>query len=117
MTVFVEQGNRPGKARLAAMFSDFIDPAFVIADSETQKPYECDGLSVYCEMPMLVVLPQSVKEVQRVMRICHDYAIPVVARGAGTGLCGGAMPNSYGVLLSLAKLNKILEIDPLARTA
>ena len=117
MTAFVEQEQKPGRAQLAAMFADFIDPAFVIADAETQKPYECDGLSVYCEMPMLVVLPQSVGQVQQVMRICHGYGIPVVARGAGTGLCGGAMPNNGGVLLSLAKLNRILQIDPLARTA
>ncbi len=109
--------SRPDKAELADIFRGFIDPEYVIADEETQKPYECDGLSMYCDMPMLVVLPETVDQVQRVMSICHRYAIPVVARGAGTGLCAGAMPDPDGVLLSLAKFNEILEIDPLARTA
>ncbi len=105
------------KAELAAMFSAFIDPAYVIDDSESQRPYECDGLSIYCEMPLLVVLPETVAQAQRVLQICHQHKIPVVARGAGTGLSAGAMPNSEGVLLSLAKFDQILAIDPLARTA
>ncbi len=107
----------PGKAELAELFRRFIDPEYVICDQETQKPYECDGLSMYCEMPMLVVLPETVEQVQQVMKICHRYQIPVVARGAGTGLCAGAMPNADGVVLSLAKFTQIVEIDPLARTA
>lgn len=109
--------SKPGKDELCRLFREFIDPVYVIADRETQKPYECDGLSMYCEMPLLVVLPETVEQVQQVMRICHHYQIPVVARGAGTGLCAGAMPNEDGVLLSLAKFNQILEIDALARTA
>jgi glycolate oxidase len=104
-------------AELAAKFRRFIDAQYVIEDAETQKPYECDGLSMFCEMPMLVVLPERIEDVQQVLKICHQYAIPVVARGAGTGLCAGAMPNSAGVLLSLAKFNRILDIDELARTA
>jgi len=106
----------PNRTQLAAMFADFIDPEFVIEDRETQRPYECDGLSMYCEQPMLVVLPETVEQVQRVMQICHRYQIPVVARGAGTGLCAGAMPHPEGVVLSLAKFKRILEIDPLGRT-
>jgi len=109
--------QRLSKAELAAMFSAFIDPAYVIDDSETQRPYECDGLSIYCEMPLLVVLPETIEQVQRVMQFCHQHRIPLVARGAGTGLSAGAMPNSEGILLSLAKFNQILAIDPLARTA
>ncbi len=89
----------------------------MIDDPETLRPYECDGLSVYCEQPMLVVLPETVDQVQRVMHICHCYRVPVVARGAGTGLCAGAMPHPDGVVLSLAKFKRILEIDPLGRTA
>ncbi len=107
----------PGKAELAALFRRFIDPDYVISDAETQRPYECDGLSVYCEMPLIVVLPETVDQVQEVLRICHRLQVPVVARGAGTGLCAGAMPHAEGVVLSLAKFNRILEIDPLARTA
>lgn len=105
------------KSGLAEQFRAFIDPEFVITDDETLKPYECDGLAMYREMPMLVVLPETVQQVQRVMRICHEQGVPVVARGAGTGLCAGAMPHKEGVVLSLAKFNRILNIDPLARTA
>jgi glycolate oxidase len=105
------------KAELARQFRAFIDPDYVITDDETIKPYECDGLAMYREMPLLVVLPETVAQVQRVMRICHEYQVPVVARGAGTGLSAGALPHKEGVLLSLAKFNRILNIDPLARTA
>ena len=105
------------KTELAEQLRAFIDPEFVITDDETLKPYECDGLAMYREMPMLVVLPETVQQVQRVMRICHEHGVPVVARGAGTGLCAGAMPHKEGVVLSLAKFNRILDIDPLARTA
>ncbi len=108
---------QPSKAELAAMFADFIDPTFVISDEETQRPYECDGLSMYCEMPLLVLLPDNVIQIQQVMKICHQYQIPVVARGAGTGLCAGAMPDKAGIVLSLAKFTDIINIDPLARTA
>jgi glycolate oxidase len=109
--------KNPGREHLAKMFRRFIDPEYVISDPETQKPYECDGLSMYCEMPMLVVLPETVEQVQEVMKICHHYQVPVVARGAGTGLCAGAMPNEEGVVLSLAKFMNVLDIDPMARTA
>ncbi|OYD21150.1 FAD-linked oxidase C-terminal domain-containing protein [Oceanimonas baumannii] len=105
------------KDALARAFRAFIEPEYVISDAETQKPYECDGLSMYCEMPLLVVLPATVEQVQKVLRLCHQHGIPVVARGAGTGLCAGAMPSADGVLLSLARFKHILEIDPLARTA
>ncbi len=105
------------KAELAERFRSFIDPAFVISDEETLRPYECDGLAMYRELPMLVVLPETVEQVQRVMRLCNEHGVPVVARGAGTGLSAGAMPHKDGVVLSLAKFNRILEIDPLARTA
>ncbi|RRJ84280.1 FAD-linked oxidase C-terminal domain-containing protein [Aestuariirhabdus litorea] len=105
------------KSALAQRFREVINPAFVIEDSETQKPYECDGLSVYTEMPLLVVLPDTVAQVQEVMRICHHYQVPVIARGAGTGLCAGAMPSPDAVVLSLARFNRILEIDPRSRTA
>ncbi|AMN67455.1 FAD-linked oxidase C-terminal domain-containing protein [Psychrobacter sp. P11G5] len=111
------ESKRPDKATLVAMFRAFIEPEYVISDEETQKPFECDGLSVYCDMPLLVVLPDTVEQIQEVMRICHRYQIPVVARGAGTGLCAGAMPNPDGVLLVLSRFKHILEIDPLARTA
>ncbi len=102
---------------LANFLGSVVSPEFVIADPESQKPYECDGLSMYTEMPFLVVLPENTDQVRQVMKLCHQYEVPVVARGAGTGLSGGAMPSSAGVLLSLARMNNILGIDPLARMA
>jgi glycolate oxidase len=89
----------------------------VLHDIEDLRPYECDGLSAYRQLPMIVTLPQNEEEVIGVLRICHASKVPVVARGAGTGLSGGALPHPEGVLLSLAKLKRILKIDPAARTA
>ncbi|CAA0118017.1 putative FAD-linked oxidoreductase [Halioglobus japonicus] len=92
-------------------------PDCIIEDSESQRPYECDALTLYRDLPLAVVLPENVEQVQQVLQICHSLSVPVVARGAGTGLCAGAMPHPDGVLLSLSKLDRILDIDPLARTA
>lgn len=91
--------------------------ASVLVSAEDLRPYECDGLSVYRELPLIVAIPETEAEVAAVLRICHSHSTPVVARGAGTGLSGGARPSSNAVLLSLAKLNQIIEIDPLSRTA
>jgi glycolate oxidase len=90
--------------------------AVLFAEEDT-RPYECDGLTMYRALPLIVVLPASEAEVIAVIRICHDLGLPVVARGAGTGLSGGAMPHAQGVLLSLARLNRILELDPRSCTA
>ncbi|WP_101049672.1 FAD-linked oxidase C-terminal domain-containing protein [Macromonas nakdongensis] len=84
---------------------------------EDTVPYECDGLTAYRERPLCVALPETEDQVQGVLRACHLLDVPVVARGAGTGLSGGAMPHALGVTLSLAKFNRILSIDPLAQTA
>ncbi len=89
----------------------------VLDQAEQLRPYECDGLSAYRRLPLVVVLPDTVEQVQAVMRYCASQRIPVVARGAGTGLSGGALPLENGVLLSLAKFNRILDIDLLNRTA
>jgi glycolate oxidase len=89
----------------------------IISETESQRPFECDALTIYRELPLLVALPETVEEVQQVLRICHELAVPVVARGAGTGLCAGSMPHPEGLLLGLSKLDRIVEIDPLARTA
>ncbi len=102
---------------LADKFKGFIKAENIIIDAETLKTFECDALTIYCEMPIMVVLPETVEQVCKLISICHEYAVPVVARGAGTGLCAGAMPNSNGVVLSLTKLNQILQIDVAARTA
>ena len=84
----------------------------VLSDAEEMRPFECDGLSVYRQLPMIVVLPEDISQVQNIMRLCHAHKVPVVARGAGTGLSGGALPLADGVLLSLAKFKRILNIDP-----
>ena len=115
--------GQPGSHRhecvleLAARLQAFLPPDAVLQETEDLRPYECDGLSAYRQMPMIVALPQTEEEVVQVLRICHALKVPVVARGAGTGLSGGALPHSEGVLLSLAKLKRILKIDPAARTA
>ena len=83
---------------------------------EDTTPYECDGLTAYRQRPLVVALPETESQVQAVLRICHALDVPVVARGAGTGLSGGAMPHRLGVTLSLAKFNQIIKIDPLSRT-
>lgn len=86
-------------------------------NNEDTTPYECDGLTAYRQRPLVVVLPETYAQVQAVLKACHALDVPVVARGAGTGLSGGAMPHKLGVTLSLAKFNKILNLDPFSRTA
>ena len=86
-------------------------------NNEDTTPYECDGLTAYRQRPLVVVLPETYAQVQAVLKTCHALDVPVVARGAGTGLSGGAMPHKLGVTLSLAKFNKILKLDPFSRTA
>jgi len=85
--------------------------------SEDTVPYECDGLTAYRARPLAVALPESEAQVAAVLKACHARGVPVVARGAGTGLSGGAMPHAEGVTLSLAKFNNIVKIDPVSRTA
>ena len=89
----------------------------VLTREEELHPYECDGLTAYRELPMVVVLPSTVEEVEAVLKIASDHAVPVVTRGAGTSLSGGALPRRDGILMSLAKLNLILEIDSFNRTS
>ena len=85
--------------------------------TEDTTPYECDGLTAYRERPLVVALPETESQVQAVLATCHRLNVPVVARGAGTGLSGGAMPNRLGVTMSLAKFNQIVKVDPISRTA
>ena len=89
----------------------------VITDAESLRPYECDALSAHRSLPMVVLMPDKVEQVQALLRLCHKHQVPVVARGAGTGLSGGARPNPDAVLLSLAKFTRILEVDPINRIA
>jgi len=104
-------------AELAAELRQFMHADCVISDKETQRVYECDGLAAYCELPLLTVLPETVEQVQKILQLCHQHNVAVVARGAGTGLSAGATPNKHGVLLSLAKFNQIINVDPVAGLA
>jgi len=97
---------------LASRLREVVAGHHVLSSQEELRPYECDGLSAYRVVPLLVVLPADADEVAAVLRICHEASVPVVARGAGTGLSGGALPHEDGILLSLARLNRILAIDP-----
>ena len=105
------------KARVLAGLRDVLPGHGLLADDESRHPYECDGLSAYRCVPWVVVLPETVAQVQAVLRLCHEQQVPVVARGAGTGLSGGALPLEDGVLLVLARLNRILEVDVANRCA
>jgi len=105
------------KQQLISAFGDFIPQTAILHQAEELRPYECDGLSAYRQTPMLVVLPETIGQVQSIIQTCKQLNVPVIARGAGTGLSGGALPLADGVLLSLARFKSILAIDPLARTA
>ncbi len=105
------------QAELLAALSPLLPPHALLWHSEDTVPYECDGLTAYRQQPLAVALPETEAQVAAVLSACHRLKLPVVARGAGTGLSGGAMPHALGLVLSLAKFNKILHIDPLARTA
>src|SRR6187399_1085454 len=105
------------RAEVVAALSAALPAHALLWQREDTVPYECDGLTAYREQPLVVALPESEAQVAAVLAICHRLAVPVVARGAGTGLSGGALPNPLGVTLSLAKFNRIVAIDRLARTA
>ena len=102
---------------LATRFREILRNDQIIVDAESKRPYECDALPVYKAMPLLVLLPETTQQVQAIVRLCHELGLPVVARGAGTGLSAGALPDKNGVLVSLARLANIIEIIPEARIA
>jgi glycolate oxidase len=105
------------QAAVVAALAPWVPAHALLWRSEDTIPYECDGLTAYRQLPLVVVLPENETQVAAVLKACHALQVPVVARGAGTGLSGGAMPHALGVTLSLAKFNKIVLIDKLARTA
>ena len=108
---------RPQRQELADQFRRFLAESSVIDQTSSLKAYECDGLSAYRQQPLLVLLPETIDQVQQIMRICHKQQLPVVTRGAGTGLSGGALPNPEGIVLGLSKMNQIIHIDKASRTA
>ena len=101
-------------AAVAAALREFLPARAVLHEEEDTRPYECDGLTAYRQLPMVVALPETEEQVRRVLKVCSSMNIPVVPRGAGTGLSGGALPLGNGVLLSMAKFMRILRVDPRA---
>ena len=105
------------QAEVVQALSQHLPTHALLWHSEDTTPYECDGLSAYRQRPLVVALPETSAQVQAVLQTCHRLGVPVVARGAGTGLSGGALPHALGVTLSLAKFNQIIRMDPRSRTA
>ena len=105
------------QAEVVQALSGCVPTHALLWNREDTTPYECDGLTAYRTRPLAVALPETEAQVAAVLKSCHALGVPVVARGAGTGLSGGAMPHPMGVTLSLAKFNRILKIDPVSRTA
>lgn len=104
-------------ARVVAALEPLLPPHALLWQREDTVPYECDGLTAYRQVPLAVALPETEDQVAAVLKACHGLGVPVVARGAGTGLSGGALPHALGVTLSLARFNRIVDVDPVARTA
>ncbi|WP_199135549.1 FAD-linked oxidase C-terminal domain-containing protein [Delftia sp. ASV31] len=105
------------QAEVVAALARHVPAHALLWNAEDTTPYECDGLTAYRQRPLVVCLPDTEAQVQAVLRACHAIQVPVIARGAGTGLSGGALPHPMGVTLSLAKFNKILQVDAASRTA
>jgi glycolate oxidase len=105
------------QAQVASALREFLPARAVLWEEEDTRPYECDGLTAYRQLPMVVALPETEEEVRRILQTCAAMKVPVVPRGAGTGLSGGALPPGDGVLLSMAKFMRVLRLDPRARIA
>ena len=111
----LERSSR--QQQLVAAVAPLLPAHALLWHREDTVPYECDGLTAYRQLPLAVALPETEAQVSAVLAACHRLAVPVVARGAGTGLSGGAMPHPLGLTLSLAKFNRIVQVDVHARTA
>jgi glycolate oxidase len=105
------------QAKLVAALRPILPDHALLWEPEDTIPYECDGLAAYRKMPLAVALPETEEQAVQILKVCFAMQIPVVPRGSGTGLSGGAMPISQGLVLSLAKLKKIIHVDPFTRTA
>ena len=102
----------PNRSEIPALFSDCLPKTSILSTIEKLRPYECDALTAYKAMPLAVLLPETTEQVIDIVKKCQRESIPIVTRGAGTGLSGGAHPISSGVLLNLSKLNDIYELNP-----
>jgi glycolate oxidase len=109
--------NPVNRSNLLQVLQKVVPPRILLATDEAMRPFECDGLAVYRALPLMVALPENTGQVRKILQACHQLGVPVVTRGAGTGLSGGALPLEQGLLLVLTRLNRILHVDPLNRTA
>ena len=109
--------SRRVREAFIAKLRDILPRQFVLTETEQLRPYECDGLTAYRQLPWIVVLPSNSEEVEKILALCTARGVPVVARGAGTGLSGGALPHPHGVLLSMTRFDRILSVDRANRTA
>ncbi len=105
------------QARVVNALREHLPEHALLYQTEDTTAYECDGLTAYRERPLVVALPETEEQVQAVLKTCYTLKVPVVARGAGTGLSGGAMPHPLGVTMSLAKFNRVIRVDARSRTA
>jgi glycolate oxidase len=105
------------QAEVVAALAEVLPPRAILFRHEDTVTYECDALTAYRTSPLVVVLPETESQIAALLTVCHRMAVPVIARGAGTGLSGGATPHRLGVILSLAKFNRIIKIDAAACTA
>lgn len=96
---------------IVARLREILPPAHVIADETARRAYECDALAMYRALPLVVALPETVAEVSAIMALAAELNVKIVPRGAGTSLSGGALPLEDGILLGMAKFNRILEVD------
>jgi glycolate oxidase len=110
------KGRAQRQREVVAALAEVLPRAAILSRHEDTAPFECDALTAYRTSPMVVVLPETEAQVAALLKICHKMQVPVVARGAGTGLSGGATPHQAGVVLSLAKFNR-MKIDPVSCTA
>jgi glycolate oxidase len=108
--------NRVRQQEIVAALRVLLPGHCILFHEEDTRPYECDGLAAYRQLPMVVTLPETEAQVAAVLKTCRDLNVKIVPRGAGTGLSGGAMPIADGVVLSTARLNRIIKLDPHART-
>ena len=102
---------------LAGLMRTVLPAESVITDANSLRVYECDGLSAYRQVPLMVVLPETTRQVQDVLKICNEHNVPIVSRGGGTSLSGGALPHKDGIVLSLARMNQLLNVDERSLTA
>jgi len=117
----IEIENKPqptiSKTEIIERLKSIVPANDILSEIEDLRPYECDGLSAYRALPMLVVIPNNIGEVQAIVKICQQNNVAIIARGAGTGLSGGTLPFETAIILNLAKLNKIIDIDSALATA